>query len=209
MKFFKILCLFALFSQMAFADTKSAMRVSEKRFFPPSKNESFDSCNFIAKSHNESQPFARSARFVDNAGEWYSITAPLYPDFASFSSMRNKGFTKGKIDLSNKGVEIKELGDYWVSFRAVVLNPNVEVTGQVLLILVKNGDFNLDNKLANIFGDDVNVTSSESPITIQGSGILKGLKRGEKLSLRTSAVSGVEIVLNVVSWDMSIYKLDS
>src|SRR6185295_7794234 len=133
---------------------------------------------------------------VTNPNEWYSITSPVYPNFTSFSQLQNKGFKNGKINLTNKGVGIEESGDYWVSFTAKLQNPNEDVVGQVLLILVKNGKYNSDHELENIFGDVVNVVSSSSPITIQGSGILKGLKKGEKLSLRSTTVSEVEIVLN-------------
>lgn len=161
----------------------------------------------IAKKHgwHDCYQFGSSGFSTNNPENWYPINTVSYPAVVPLSQNQNVGFTKGDIHLKSNGIKVGKSGNYWVSFSAILLNNDINVTPLIPIFLVKNGIFNITST------STLSAVQSLAPgiIThIQGSGLLKNLKRGTKLSLvATNGGSPTPQTVLIVSWNISLFRI--
>ncbi len=142
---------------------------------------------------------------TDDPLNWYFVNPPPYPATTPFSLNRNVGFTQGNISLTTDGLEVNKPRNYWISFSAVVLNPDVMNTPGIGVSIVRDGVYiPLDPTLPP---GGVAVLPPNSPVTITGSGVLPNVATGTDLSLVAFSTAGVMADVAVISWSISITRI--
>ncbi len=156
-------------------------------------------CTKCVKCHLGTSSFITS-----NPNDWYQIEAPAYPSTVLLSINGNTGSAQGKILINPTGVTIKEPGNYWVSFSAVVLNP---LDGPVLIpvFLVPNTIFNPSDP--STIGSTVYIAPGAVQ-TIQQSGLLQHVVPGTTYSLvATNGNSSSIETLTILGWNISVCRI--
>ncbi len=143
---------------------------------------------------------------------WYEITTDSYPLATPFSMDRNVGVSSGDVYLSPTGLTIGEAGDYEINISALLQN----LTGSDLIIPIylaveKQGDpitTEIDPENPNPIGSAAVISADTFFIPLYGTGILKDVEPGTRLSLvATNAGYPTPQTVTVVSWSIVAHKL--
>lgn len=153
-----------------------------------------------------------TAGFSTGPDNWYEISTDSYPAATPFSQNRNVGISSGNVYLSPTGLVIGEAGDYLVSISAVLQNlgPS-DIIVPVFLAVEKQGDpitTEIDPENPNPIGAAAVIKADTFFIPLTGTGILKGIEPGTRLSLvATNAGYPEPQPVTVVSWGITAHKL--
>lgn len=151
------------------------------------------------------KPIFGSAGFSGGPTDWFTIETNSYPDVTPLSLNRNRGFKEGRLYLSPTGVTVGEDGNYWVDVVAILQNPTPDTTFLVPVYLVRDEVF--DPADPNPMGGVVTL-QPDIINTMNGSGILKNVSAGTRLSLvATNSGHPDPLPVTVVAWAITLYKL--
>ncbi len=141
---------------------------------------------------------------TNNPNLWYNLDVPMYPSIVELTKNRNFGFTKGKIQKLDNGIKIKKSGNYLITFNTVLVNPSSNNPLLIPVFLVKDGIFD-PNGTDNI-GNVVYLTR-EVPTPVHGTGILKNVKAGTRLSIVATNGANTTDTVAVVSWSIEAIRI--
>ena len=192
----KICCFFVLFNLSANAVNSENILVCE-----PEVNN----CTYVNAVSSEKKAFGVSGRGNAGPDQWYTIETNSYPVTTPLSLNRNVGDSEGALYLSPTGFTVGAEGDYLVTISAVLQNPSEESIFLIPVFLVLDEVFNPEDPLQ--VGGVVTLPSDEIN-TLQGTGIIRNVPAGTRLSL-VATNSGYEtpIPVTVAAWSITAVKL--
>lgn len=153
----------------------------------------------------EAQLHFGTSTFSGTPDIWYNIDTNSYPETVFLSKNRNRGLSEGGVYLSPTGFTIGEAGNYWVTITAILQNPTEDSTVLIPVFLVIDEVLNPDD--VSPIGGVVTLESGKIN-TLQGTGILKNVTPGTRLSLvATNAGYPFPVPVTVVSWSISLTKM--
>lgn len=156
-------------------------------------------------SYDQESHFGYASFAVENPALWYTIETNSYPETVQLSQSRNKGIAEGNVFLSPTGFTIGEAGNYWVSFSAVLQNPSSDDGALIPVFLVIDETFDFDSP--SLIGSVIELRPNQIN-TAQGTGILKDVAAGSRISLvATNGGNPFPQDVNVSSWSISVHKL--
>jgi hypothetical protein len=149
--------------------------------------------------------FGTAGFSVTDPNEWYIIATNSYPEVEPLSLQRNTGNSAGRVYLSPTGFTIGEAGDYLVSITAVLQNGSEDEALLVPVFLAVDDEFLVDDK--PLIGGVVTLTGDEIE-TVQGTGTVKNLPEGSRLSLVITN-GGYPMTKDVIvaSWAITVLKI--
>lgn len=148
-----------------------------------------------------------SSRFLATDSEnWYTITAPNFPNSVLLSRNSNQGFKEGAVRVTPTGLKLNEAGNYSVSFTAIIASDNAVDTLFIPVFISVNSVFDPFNT-TNI-GSVTILPPGGGAGAVQGSGIIHNAKKGTTLSLVTANTSTPNPEnLTVINWSISAFKI--
>lgn len=203
MKFLNVLqmiCLILASSQFAFSEVcEKNLVLSKSSVIEKTHLENGDTK--ISKSCHDKNILITSG----SSGSPYEVGLPADTIPKSLSLDRSFGEKEGNIKFTKKGVKIIEPGDYSVSFSIDLGTPSESNALRLQVILKLNDDFDPNNPL-NISSSAV--IPSPGTAIIQGTGILRNVKKRTNLSLVgiNRGIDGSAVLVN--GWKISLFKIN-